>query len=164
MGDEKQEEVQPTAYVGTVKVHIRGKDHYVHISPPPMGATLDDLELALQKNRALIDTCQAEMKQAFVDQVFLFKPPMQVNYDTPTQNAIMAHLNINILIPLINIRGGTASFTKAETFHVKQRVEIMRNAAERMAHMERQNHNNPVPAALVAILVVSTVIFALFLN
>ncbi|MEZ5535111.1 MAG: hypothetical protein R3F02_05740 [Thiolinea sp.] len=164
MGDEKQEEVQPTAYVGTVKVNIRGKDHYVHISPPPMGATLEDLEVALKKNREMIDISQAEMKQAFVDQVFLFKPPMQVNYDTPTQNAIMAHLNINILIPLINIRGGTASFAKPETFHVKQRVEIMRNVAERMAHMERQTHHNPVPTALVAVLVVSTVIFALFLN
>lgn len=163
MGDEKKE-VQPTAYVGTVKVSIRDKDHYVHVSPPPMGATLEDLENALQKNRALIDACQQEMKQAFINQVYLFKPPMQVNYDSPTQNAIMAHLNINILIPLINIRGGTASFAKPETFHVKQRVEIMRNAAERMAHMERQPQNNPVPTALVAVLVVSTMIFALFIN
>jgi hypothetical protein len=164
MGDEKKEEVQPATYVGTVKVNIRDKDYYVHISPPPMGATLEDLEKALQSNRDMIDTCQAEMKQAFVDQVYLFKLPMQVNYDTPTQNAIMAHLNINVLIPLINIRGGSASFSKAETFHVKQRVEIMRNVAERMAHMERHVDHNPVPTALVAVLVVSTVIFALFIN
>lgn len=162
MGDEKKEEVQPTAYVGTVKVNIRDKDHYVHISPPPMGATLDDLEKALEHNRTMIEASQAQMKQAFIDQVYLFKPPMQVNYDTPTQNAIMAHLNINILIPLINIRGGSASFAKPETFHVKQRIEIMRNVAERMAHMEHHVHHNPVPTALVAVLVVSTVIFALF--
>lgn len=163
MGVEK-EEVQPTAYVGTVKVNIRDKDHYVHTSTPPMGATMEDLERALQSNRAMIDDCQARMKEAYVDQVYKFKPLMLVNYDSPTQDAIMAHININILIPLINVRGGNASFAKAETFHVKQRVEIMRNAAERMAHMERHSQNNPMPAALVAMLVVSTVLFALFIN
>ncbi len=164
MGDEKKAAVQPTAYVGTVKVNIRGKDYYVHTSSPPMGATLEDLENALQKNRELIDTSQQEMKQAFINQVYLLKPQAQVNYDSPTQNAIMAHLNINLLIPLINIRGGSASFAKPETFHVKQRVEIMRNVAERTAHTERQPHHNPLPTALVAILVVSTIIFALFIS
>ncbi|CAA6799996.1 MAG: Unknown protein [uncultured Thiotrichaceae bacterium] len=163
MGVEK-DEVQPTAYLGTVKVNIRDKDHYVHTSAPPMGATLDDLEKALLHNRAIIDDCQKRMKEAYVNQVYEFKPPMLVNYDSPTQDAIMAHININILIPLINVRGGKASFAKPETFHVKQRVEIMRNAAERMAHMERHSQHNPMPAALIAMLVVSTVIFALFIN
>lgn len=164
MGDDSKEEVKPTAYAGTVKVSIHGKDHYVHVSAPPMGATLEDLEKALQHNRDLINTSQSLMQQAVIDQVYLFKPPMQVNFDSPTQDAIMAHLNINILIPLINIRGGTARFAKPETFHVKQRVEIMRNVAERMAHMERQVHYNPLPNAVVALVVVSTVLFALFLN
>lgn len=163
MGVEK-EEVQPATYVGTIKVNIRGRDHYVHTSTPPMGATMEDLEKALLSNRAMIDDCQARMKEAFVDQAYKFKPPMMVNYDSPTQDAIMAHININILIPLINIRGGNASFTKPETFHVKQRVEIMRSVAERMAHMERHTQHNPMPAALVAMLVVSTVLFALFIN
>nr|CAA6830841.1 MAG: Unknown protein [uncultured Thiotrichaceae bacterium] len=158
------EQVQPTAYLGTIKVNIRDKDHYVHTSAPPMGATLDDLEKALKKNRALIDDCQARMKQAFIDQVYHFKPPMMVNYDSPTQDAIMAHININVLIPLINIRGGNATFAKPETFHVKQRVEIMRNVAERMAHMEHHVQYSPMPTALVAMVVVSTVIFALFIN
>lgn len=158
------EEVKPTTYAGTIKVNIRDKDYYVHTSPPPMGATLEDLEKALEQNRKLIDDCQNRMKQAFIEQVYLFKPPMLVNFDSPTQDAIMAHLNINILIPLINIRGGQANFTKPETFHVKQRVEIMRNVAERMAHMERHEAQSPVPIALIMILIVSTVMIALFIN
>lgn len=163
MGVEK-EELQPSAYLGTIKVNIRDKDYYVHTSPPPMGATLEDLEQALIHNRAIIDTCQAQMQAAFVEQAYKFKPPMLVNFDSPTQDAIMAHININILIPLINVRGGNASFTKPETFHVKLRVEIMRNVAERMAHMERHTQNNPMPTALVAMVVLSTVLFALFIN
>lgn len=163
MGDEKNE-VQPTAYLGTVKVNIRGRDYYVHTSAPPMGATLEDLEKALTHNRAVIKECQEKMKEAYINQVYKFKPPMFINYDSPTQDAIMAHININVLIPLINVRGGKAGFEKAETFHVKQRVEIMRNVAERMAHMERYAQYNPMPAALVAVGIVSTVLFILFIS
>ena len=153
MSDEKKDNsVQPTAYVGTVKVTVRDKDHFVHISTPPMGATIEELEKALQKNRDMINKCQDDFKNAFIAQVYEFKPPMQVNFDSPTQNAIMAHLNINILIPLINVRGGNASFEKAETFHVKQRLEIMRNVAERVGHMERmQDHGSPVESAVVIV-------------
>lgn len=166
MGAEKSDGVQPQNYVGTTKVNIRDRDYYVHTSPPPMGATLADLELALKQNRELIERSQEKMKQAFIEQVYQFKPPMLVNFDGPTQDAIMAHLNINILIPLINVRGGNAGFTKPETFHVKQRVEIMRAIAERMAHMEK--HHSPsrqaVPIAIIIVLIVSTVIVALFIN
>lgn len=163
MGDAKKEDIQPTAYVGTIKVNIRDKDYYVHTSQPPMGATLGDLEKALDQNRELLEDSQQRMKQAFVDQVYNFMPPMKVNYDSPTQDAIMAHLNINILIPLINIRGGKAKFSKQETFHVKVRVELMRKIAERLAHMERHQElsRDSIPIAIVMLLIVSTVIFAL---
>ena len=164
MGNEKKPETLTSTYTGTVKVQIRGKDYFVHISTPPMGASLEELEKALQLNRATLDRCQQQMKEAYVEQTFKYKPPMLVNYDSPTQEAIMAHMNINVLIPLINIRGGQASFTKAETFHVTQRVEIMRNAAERAAQIERYQGTPPLPIAIVTVLILSTVMFALFIG
>ena len=167
MGDEKTTVVQPQNYLGTTKVNIRDRDYYVHTSSPPMGATLEELEAALAQNRELINTSQERMKQAFIEQVYHFKPIMLVDFDGPTQDAIMAHLNINILIPLINVRGGNANFTKPETFHVKQRVEIMRAISERMAHMEKHNSSptrQAIPMAVLMVLVVSTIIFALFIN
>ncbi len=160
--DKKDNTLQPTAYVGTVKVNIRDKDYFVHISTPPMGATMAELEAALEKNRAIINHSQEEFKQAFIEQVYQFKPPMLVNYDSPTQNAIMAHLNINILIPLITVRGGHASFEKAETFHVQTRLEIMRNVAERVAHMEQvKQSGNPMESAVVIVLILTLAMSAL---
>jgi hypothetical protein len=89
---------------------------------------------------------------------------MLINFDSPTQNAIMAHININILIPLINLRGGTAAFEKAETFHVKARVEIMRNAAERVAYMEQQAKTSPVKSAFVIVTVLALVMSVLLIS
>ena len=165
MSDEKKDNVpQPTAYVGTVKVNILGKDYYVQTSTPPMGASLEELERALQHNRDLIKQSQEQMKQAVIDQVFMFKPPMLINFDSPTQTAIMAHININILIPLINLRGGNAAFEKAETFHVKSRVEIMRTAAERVAFMEQHTKTSPMKSAFVIVTVLALVMSVLMIN
>ncbi|HMT93354.1 hypothetical protein [uncultured Thiothrix sp.] len=165
MSDEKKDNApQPSNYVGTLKVNILGKDYYVQTGTPPMSASLEELERALKHNRTVISQAQDQMKAAVIDQMFMFKPPMLINFDSPTQNAIMAHININILIPLINLRGGNAVFEKAETFHVKSRIEIMRNAAERVAYMEQQTKASPVKSAFVIVVVLALVMSVLLVN
>lgn len=82
--------------------------------------SLAELELALKHNRDIIKTSQDKMREAFIMEAFEYVAPWALNYDTPTQDAIQAHLNINMLIPLINIKGGNASFDKPETFPVQQ--------------------------------------------
>lgn len=167
MSDAKAETtVQPTAYAGTVKVNIRDRDFFVHITPPAPGSSLEELEKALERNRELLVDCQTAFKKAFSDQLTL--PPLKakfIDFDSHTQNAIMAHLNTCILIPLINMRGGTAIFAKPETMHVKARIELMLNMGETTAKRELYI---PMPHPITrsfstAMLIVSAAVIAMML-
>lgn len=86
------------------------KDYYVHSSAPLPMMNLADLEEGLQRNRLIIQSAQERIRQAFIQEAIEFAAPWQINYDSPIQDAIQAHLNINMLIPLINLKGGQAVF------------------------------------------------------
>lgn len=127
----------PSNYAGTVRVTVRGRDYYVHMTAPMPMMSLEDMEKALQNNRNMIKKSQDELREAFVMEAFKYAAPWQLNYDGPTQNAIQAHININMLVPLINMKGGSASFEKPETLNVQTRLETMRTVAEKSVFMER---------------------------
>jgi hypothetical protein len=147
MADETKS-TEPSNYAGTVKVNIRGRDYYVHISAPMPMMSLADLEEGLKRNRAIIKASQEKMRDTFVMEAFEYAAPWLLNYDGPTQDAIQAHIHINMLIPLINLKGGTANFDKPETFPVKQRIEIMRNVAEKSVFMDRVLTHNTMNTAI----------------
>ncbi|MFN3785849.1 MAG: hypothetical protein ACK4RS_03310 [Thiothrix sp.] len=155
---EKQEKTLPNNYVGTVKVHVRGKDYYVHSTAPMAVMSVDELKRALKHNRTILKRCQEEMRKAFEKEAFEYAAPAAINYDTPVQDAIQAHLNISMIIPLINLKGGypepdpdpdvAPSFTKPETLNVQERIMMMRNIAEKSAFMDRiNNHQNAFHSA-----------------
>ncbi|WGZ94710.1 MAG: hypothetical protein QJT81_01585 [Candidatus Thiothrix putei] len=147
MADEKKD-TEPSNYAGTVKVNIRGRDYYVHISAPMPMMSLDDLLKGLERNRAIIKASQEKMRDTFIMEAFEYAAPWLLNYDGPTQDAIQAHIHINMLVPLINLKGGNANFEKPETFPVKQRVELMRNVAEKSVFMDRMLHQNTMSTAI----------------
>ena len=155
MDDDKKE---PSTYTGTIKVNIRGKDYYVHSSAPLPMMNLADLEEGLQRNRLIIQSAQERIRQAFIQEAIEFAAPWQINYDSPIQDAIQAHLNINMLIPLINLKGGQAVFEKLETFPVQQRVELMRNLAERSVFMQELVPYNTINRSLIITLVLMLVL------
>ena len=145
----------PNNYAGTVKVTIRECDYYVHMSAPMPMMPLDDLEKALKVNRQLIKDSQEKMREMFLLEAFEYAAPWAVDYESPTQDAIQAHLNISMLIPLINLKGGKETYEKPETLNVQTRLELMRNTAEKAVFMDRHmNKYNTVNAAFGITLVV----------
>ncbi|MBU0656242.1 MAG: hypothetical protein KJ914_14060 [Gammaproteobacteria bacterium] len=145
---DKQDNPLPGNYTGTVKVSVRGRDYYVHISAPMPMMPLADLEAGLQRNRDIIKASQDKLRDNFILEAFEYAPPWVVNYDAPMQDAIQAHININMLVPLINLKGGSANFEKPETLNVQTRMEIMRNVAEKNVFMDRMLHQNSANAAM----------------
>lgn len=138
----------PSNYAGTVKVTVRERDYYVHMTAPMPMMPLNDLETALDNNRAIIKKSQEELREMFIMEAFKYAAPWQINYEGPTQNAIQAHININMLIPLINMKGGAASFDKPETLNVQSRLELMRTIAEKSVLMEHHlNRPNSINTA-----------------
>jgi len=151
---DKKEATLPNNYAGTIKVTVRGRDYYVHISAPMPMMPLDDLEKALQHNREILKNSQKKMREMFLLEAFEYAAPWAVNYESPTQDAIQAHININMLIPLINLKGGMVGFEKPDTLNVQARLELMRNTAEKAVFMERHmNQPNSVNTAFVVSLI-----------
>ncbi len=133
----ESERVKIDGFQETVRVNIRGKNYYVSVPLIHNEKRLENLLLQLEKQRSLLKLSLSQMKQAYIDKVYLKKLPVMVNHDSPIQQAILSHLLIQNLIPVIQLRGGKADFKKSETLHVKLRVEIMINTAEKVAHIER---------------------------
>lgn len=142
-------ETGPSNYAGTVKVTIRGREYVIHTAAPLPATPLGDLEDGLERNRAILREAQDKMRDMFELEAFEYAAPAMINYDTPTQDAIAAHINITMLIPLINLKGGCASFEKIETLPVQQRIEIMRNVAEKSVFNEHLMQHNNVHAAFL---------------
>lgn len=150
-------------YTGTIGVTIRGKEYFVHITPPPPMMALEDLEKGLQRNRDIIKDCQGKMHDTFRREVVEYAAPATLNYDTPTQDAIQAHINISLIIPIINLKGGAASFEKPETLPVDKRVEIMRNVAEKTFFMNQMHQQKNANKSLITIFVVIILLSLIFI-
>lgn len=166
MADDKN--APPMALTGTIRVPIKTanhtKEYLVQITPPGPMVSLEELERALEHNRQQLREATEEIKEMFRKEVIEQPMPFLLNYDTPTLKAIMAHLNINVLVPMINIKGGDASYEKADTHNVKLRVEIIHNMAQRNVLENLSKEHKPfqlatigaILLALIVVLVVAT--------
>lgn len=159
---------KPVGLLGTIHIPIkvqRGPDakeeaFSCQISAPGPMTAVDDLEKALLRNRELLDECQKDMTTNLEKDYFDRAPPWLLDYNSPVQNALMARFNINILIPLINMKGGTARFTKIESMPVKKHIEILMAKADKAA----LGFNDPrmTPAAYAKLIVFITLSILLF--
>ncbi|CAA6822297.1 MAG: Unknown protein [uncultured Thiotrichaceae bacterium] len=160
-------EEKPVSLIGTIKVPITlqgsEKDFTVHVSPPGPMENLENLEKALEQNRALLNECQKDMYENMKKDFFEYQPPWMINYEGPIQTAVMARHNINVLIPLVNVKGGRATYSKIETMPVKTHVEKLMFKAEKAALEWQVEKSSPIMYAVAVAMVVAVVVIAFVL-
>jgi hypothetical protein len=163
------ENPKPMALTGTIKVPINvpnhQKEYLVQISAPGPMVPLEDLERALEHNRDQLRKASEEIKETVRKEIVDQPMPFLLNYDSPTQLAIMAHLNINVLVPIINMKGGDATYNKPETMNVKDHVERLHNMAQRNVLENLGKEHKPFQMAILsAILIAMIILFMLSSN
>ncbi len=146
------------ALTGLVEVEVKGKIYKVQISPPAPMVQLEDLEKALKANREQFEAANKAIIAEYKKDVFTQPPPWEQNYEGPTQQAIIAHLNINVLIPIIQMKGGKAEFSKVETFPVEQRIAAVYKKAEMQVLNDFHSEQAPFKMAVVATMLITLMI------
>jgi hypothetical protein len=132
---------KPVGLLGTIHIPIKvqrdpnakEEEFSCQITAPGPMAKVEELEKALVRNRELLAESQKDMIANLEKDYFDRAPPWLLDYNSPIQNALTARFNINVLIPLINMKGGTAKFTKIESMPVKKHIEKLMVKAEKAA-------------------------------
>ena len=120
---------------GTLSAMIRGVEYNLRVTKPAVGAGVGELRRSLERNREMLQQSYDEMKDIF-RLVCALPPelailPTEPRFRTATKNALVARANIDVLIPLINMRGGEAAYQgMGEGLPIEQHVESLRRTAE----------------------------------
>ena len=120
---------------GSLKFVIRDTEYLVRIMRPSGSASLHELQKSLQRNRDMLDESFVDMVKASRKEIIEKKGG--VDHISPTQNALVARANIDLLIPLINMRGGIASYKgKQEAMPIEKHIEGLRKKAIKKVEAE----------------------------
>ncbi len=120
---------------GSLKFVIKNTEYLVRIMRPSGGASLHELQKSLQRNRDMLDESFNAMVKASRKEII--QKQGGVDYLSPTQNALVARANIDLLIPLINVRGGVASYKgKQEAMPIEKHIEGLRKKAVKKVEAE----------------------------
>ena len=128
-----QQEIMLESYTtpsGSIKFSIKGDDYLVRVMRPSAGASLHELQLSLKRNREMLKEAFDAMHETCRKDFFNLVEKKHVDYFSPTQNALVARANIDVLIPLINVKGGVAAYSsKLEGMPIEKHIEKLRNKA-----------------------------------
>ena len=119
---------------GTLKAYVRDTEYNLRVMKPAHGVGVSELKRSLERNREMVEQSLEKMIEIYRD-FRLSKDPLKVEsedrYRTATKNALVARANIDVLIPLINMRGGDAEYEgSGEGLPIEEHVEELRNYAE----------------------------------
>ncbi len=125
---------------GSQKIFIRGVEYNLRVSKPAHGVGVAELRRSLDRNREMLEKNFEKMKQIY-RRFRTNTDPLVVEhegaYRTATKNALVARANIDVLIPLINIKGGDAEYEgDEEGLPIEEHIEQLRFDAEDMIDFE----------------------------
>jgi len=125
---------------GSQKIYIRDVEYNLRVSKPAHGVGVAELKRSLDRNREMLDKNHEKMMVIY-KRFRLNTDPLVVEhegaYRTATKNALVARANIDVLIPLINIKGGDAEYEgDEEGLPIEEHIEQLRFDAEDMVDYE----------------------------
>ena len=130
---------------------------------PANGATLNELQLSLKRNREMLKESYLAMHETCRDDFFKRVEKKYVDYFSPTQNALVARANIDLLIPLINVKGGVASYQgKLEGLPIDKHISKLRTKA--VNNIKEESNKSRVGSLLIilGVIALTTLILLLF--
>lgn len=125
---------------GSQKIYIRGVEYNLRVSKPAHGVGVPELKRSLDRNREMLEKNFEKMKEIY-RRFRINTDPLMIEhegaYRTATKNALVARANIDVLIPLINIKGGDAEYEgDEEGLPIEEHIEQLRFDAEDMIDFE----------------------------
>jgi hypothetical protein len=125
---------------GSQKIYIRDVEYNLRVSKPAHGVGVAELKRSLDRNREMLEKNFEKMKEIY-RRFRINTDPLMIEhegaYRTATKNALVARANIDVLIPLINIKGGDAEYEgDEEGLPIEEHIEQLRFDAEDMIDFE----------------------------
>ncbi len=152
-----------SAPAGSVKLVINGDEYLVRVMKPASSASLHELQISLNRNRDMLKESYEAMHETCRDDFFKRVEKKYVDYFSPTQNALVARANMDLLIPLINVKGGVAAYAnKLEGMPIEKHIEKLRNKAAKNVREEGAKTRIGSFFLMVMVLVLITAILLVF--
>ncbi len=152
-----------SAPAGSVKIIIHGDDYLVRVMKPSSSASLHELQISLNRNRDMLKESFEAMHETCRDDFFKRVEKKYVDYFSPTQNALVARANMDLLIPLINVKGGVAAYAnKLEGMPIEKHIEKLRNKAAKNVREEGTKSRIGGFILMLLVLVLATGILMVF--
>lgn len=125
---------------GSQKIYIRDVEYNLRVSKPAHGVGVSELKRSLDRNREMLDKNHKKLMAIYL-RYKTNTDPLVVEtegaYRTATKNALVARANIDVLIPLINIKGGDAEYEgDEEGLPIEEHIAQLRDDAEDMVDWE----------------------------
>lgn len=152
-----------SAPAGSIKVNIKGDEYLVRVMKPASSASLNELQISLKRNRDMLAESYLAMHETCRDDYFKRLEKKNVDYFSPTQNALVARANIDLLIPLINVRGGVASYKgKLEGLPLEKHITKLREKATKKIKEEGTKTRIGSFFIIMGVVAITTLILLLF--